>query len=86
MVKGELSGAGLVTAAGNNETWDFTIQKYGNIGGMDCAKTGPEFNPLAEFIYGQPNPFADPTRGSLNSVTIAPDAMNEQKFEQEKLL
>ena len=62
--------------------------KFGNISGVDCANTGPEFNPLAEFIYGQPNPYADPTRGTINDVTIvAADAsVTSQDFMQDKFM
>lgn len=49
----------------------FTLREYGDIGadegGEACANGGDEFNPLAELVYGVPNPYADPSRGTIAS-------------------
>lgn len=86
MIKGTIAGADL--SPYNGEVWSLDVMKFGNISGVDCAATGPEFNPLAEFIYGQPNPFADPSRGTINDVTIvAADAtVMSQDFMQSKFM
>ena len=89
MIKGSITAAdGSDLASFNEEVWSFDVMKYGNIGGVDCANTGPEFNPLAEFIYGQPNPYADPSRGTINDVTIAADSISvtSQDFTQDKFM
>ena len=59
------------------------MHKYGNIDRTDdvasagghCPKVGPIFNPLAEFIWWDLvlNPFADPSRGTIQDVTIVGD-------------
>ena len=86
MIRGTIEGTNLTNA--NGEVWSFDVMKFGNVGGVDCAATGPEFNPLAEFIYGQPNPYADPSRGTINDVTVAAaDAsVTSQEFSQSKFM
>ena len=51
-----------MTASGTTgDVLSFTVQQYGDIGADDmgnaCANGGDEFNPLAEIIYGVPNPY-----------------------------
>lgn len=53
---------------------------------MNCENVGPEFNPLAEFVYGQPNPYADPSRGTLQDVTITTPSPGPHMFNQTKFL
>ena len=88
MIKGTITGETWTDADG--EDWSFTLHQFGNIGGTDCENVGPEFNPLAEFIYGEPNTFADPSRGTINDVTIieTPDNMitPPQEFSQDKFM
>ena len=55
----------------DTKVYDFTLHQYGQIGndenGNACGNVGDEFNPLAEKLYGVPNPYADPSRGAINS-------------------
>ena len=55
---------------------------------MNCENVGKEFNPLTEYVYGQPNPYSDPSRGAIDSVTIAAaDAsVTTQMFNQQKFM
>ena len=84
MLKGDISGS--LFESGDDQVWSFTLHKFGNIkdGDTDCANVGPEFNPLAELVYGQPNVYADPSRGTIEDVTImeTPDdgSVTEQEF------
>ena len=50
MVKGKISG--MAWADADAEVWSFTVNKFGNVSGDMCENVGPEFNPLAEFVYG----------------------------------
>ena len=68
MLRGTITGETWTDAVG--EVWSFTLHEFGNVGGADCENVGSEFNPLSEIIYGQPNPFADPSRGAIDDVTI----------------
>lgn len=87
MLKGLIMGSVWEQAAMDGETWKFTVNKYGNISGDECANVGPEFNPLAEFVYGQPNKFADPSRGTILDVVMSnPDGASEQEFKQKKFM
>ena len=69
MLKGNISGPQF--ESGDGQVWSFTLHKFGNIKGEECENVGPEFNPLAEFVYGQPNIYADPSRGTIEDVTIS---------------
>ena len=44
---------------------------------FDCPLAGPVFNPLAEKIYGILNPYADPSRGTIEPVTVVPADADE---------
>ena len=89
MIKGNISGNQFEGSDG--QVWSFTLHKFGNIKDIEfCDNVGPEFNPLAEFIYGQPNIYADPSRGTIEDVTIieTPDdgSVTEQEFKQTKFM
>ena len=70
------SGASTVDGG----VYSFELHKFGNIDNTDgdatfegmCPKTGPIFNPLAEFVWWDQvlNPFADPSRGTIADVTV----------------
>lgn len=83
-IKGKISGETWNDADG--EVWSFKVHEYGDMGGGECAKVGSEFNPLTEYVYGQLNPYADLSRGTINDVTIidTPDGSTdtEQEFKQ----
>ena len=88
MVKGTISGSQFELDDGL--VWSFTLHKFGNDQGAECANVGPEFNPLAEFVHGQPNIYADPSRGTIEDVTIieTPEdgSVTEQEFKQTKFM
>lgn len=53
-----------------------TISTFINTFGKDtdnCDNNQPEFNPLDELIDGIPNPYQDPTRGRIDSLTVGDD-------------
>ena len=83
-----------MTAAGNTgNILRFTVQQYGDISADDtgmtiCANGGDEFNPLAEIIYGVPNPYADPSRGTIEDQTLtdADDPANPITWTQAKFM
>lgn len=55
---------------GSTKVWDATNSVY-----QDCVTNpeilGDEFNPIKELDkYGRQNPYQDPTRGRIDSVTI----------------
>ena len=54
-----------------DNVYDFTLHQFGEIGddadGNACGNVGDEFNPLMEKLYGVPNPYADPSRGAIDS-------------------
>ena len=55
---------GCVSLDGN--VYKFTVHQYGDIGGSPkCEQVGDEFNNLKELIYGLPNPYQDPSRGTI---------------------
>ena len=87
MLKGNISGPQFIS--GDGQVWSFTLHKFGNIKGEVCENVGPEFNPLAEFVYGQPNIYADPSRGTIEDVTISvpeDESVTEQEFKQTKFM
>jgi hypothetical protein len=48
---------------------------------FDCPLAGDEFNPLAENVYGVANPYADPSRGTIDRVSVlAADADADGTF------
>ena len=55
-------------------TYSVTIRSTGNIGdglNVSCANGGDEFNPLFETDkYGNPNPFQDPSRGTIADIVV----------------
>ena len=77
----------VTTMAPDGTVLKLRVRKYGNTTGSECENTGPEFNPLAEFVYGKPNPYADPKRGRLDDVTIdttTSDVANTTEWNQAK--
>ena len=78
------------STAEDQGVFSFELHKYGNIDNTDegdsfesvCPKVGPIFNPLAEFIWWDMvlNPFADPSRGTIQDVTVDADGRDEDGF------
>ena len=62
---------------------EFSLRSTGNVyfdgeeNPFDCPLAGPVFNPLAEQIYGVPNQYADPSRGTIDPVTVVPAEADE---------
>lgn len=57
---------------------DISIRTYGKAAkgsnNENCEDNGDEFNPLREYLYdGVPNPYQDPSRGTIPSFTIGAD-------------
>ena len=54
-----------------------TILEYGVLGAScDLTNAGSEFNPLREIKNDVPNPYQDPARGRLSTITAANDGTN----------
>lgn len=71
--------------------YDFTLNEFGDIGEDSddnaCGNVGKEFNPLQELIYNVPNPYADPSRGTIENQTVAlPDSGDSFIFKQPKFM
>lgn len=76
---------------GTSKTLVFTLNQYGDItpdaDGNICANVGKVFNPLQELVYNVPNPYSDPSRGTIANVDI-PASLDPDPlvFTQAKLL
>ena len=79
LFRGTLDGAADAALA-------VTINELGLVGdGTTCDMVGDEFNPLAEIDkYGNPNPYQDPARGTINSGALTLDATGALTLEASK--
>lgn len=73
MVRINMTSSAGVGSSG--ASYAFRVHEFASIrgGGVnDCVNIGEEFNPLLEKDkMGRLNPYADPTRGRINDITLS---------------